>query len=512
MNRRAIWLIAGGSSATVMITLCWATATYGVGASPDTVTYLSVAQNVLKGKGFFSYDGAAMVEFPPLYPLLISIALYLLPVPALSAVKVLSVLIAGGCTGVAASLLQHGLRYPVVQTAGLALLLLSVPLWSVYVMGWSEPPFIFFTLLLFVVLARYLHAPSTKWMLCTAGASSLCMLTRYTGVVAVVTGALGIGWAPSSCKRTRFRHVIQYSLLVFGIFGVWLIRNLIVSGTLMGERVPSERGLLQNLDTCRHVLDGWFFPGAAIPIALLLLAWTAVMFTQASRPSPSSTAFQEKYRLQVLLAFYVVAYLALLVLSASRVAYDELDNRLLAPVYVPLLLALLGIGELVFSRLLSKPAIQALVAIPLILFVLPPASSTRELLTEVHEEGADFTSARWWKSPALAFLRQHELDAPLYSNCPEAIYLHTGKTAALLPRRFYYATHLPVREDIRDFVAEVKETGSAYVLWFLSEPTRYLYSPQQLASWVALRLERHFSDADLFRVASRTGSLAEEKP
>jgi hypothetical protein len=133
-------------------------------------------------------------------------------------------------------------------------------------------------------------------------------------------------------------------------------------------------------------------------------------------------------------------------------------------------------------------------------------------LTEVHEEGADFTSARWWKSPALAFLRQHELDAPLYSNCPEAIYLHTGKTAALLPRRFYYATHLPVPEDIRDFVAEVKETGSAYVLWFLSEPTRYLYSPQQLASWVALRLERHFSDADLFRVASCTGSLAEEKP
>ncbi len=494
------------SGAVTMAVLSWATATYGIGASTDTVTYLSVAQNVLKGNGFVSYDGGVMVEFPPVYPLLLCVALYLLPVSALGAVKLLSVLSAGGCNGAAAYLLQHHLRYPAARWAGWGLLLLSVPLWSVYVMGWSEPPFILLTLLLFILLARYLQAPSTQRLLCVAGVSSLCVLTRYTGVVSAVTGAVGIGWAPLPCRRTRWTHLMVYSLLVFGALGAWLTRNLVVSGTLVGERVPSERGFFWNLGTCCRVLDGWFLPGASLPIFLLLVLGTVLAFAQ------SPLAFSESLRLQVLFVFHTVTYLVLLVFSASRMAYDELDNRLLAPVYVPLLLAMLGSGESIYCRFLSRIRLQWLVAALVFLFALSPVSATLHLLTEVHREGMDFTAERWWKSPSLAFLRQHALSAPLYSNCPEAIYLHTARRAHLLPRRFYYATHLPVREDLRDFVEEIQEEGLAYLLWFPSEPTDYLYSPQQLASWVKLHLERRFADADLFRVTPPQNPLMEGRP
>ena len=153
MSKHMAWLMVAMGGAVTMAVLCWATATYGIGASTDTVTYLSVAQNVLKGNGFVSYDGGVMVEFPPVYPLLLCGALYLLPVPALSAVKLVSVLSAGGCHGAATYLLQRHLHYPATRWAGWLLLLLSVPLWSVYMMGWSEPPFIFFTLLWFIFLA-----------------------------------------------------------------------------------------------------------------------------------------------------------------------------------------------------------------------------------------------------------------------------------------------------------------------------------------------------------------------
>lgn len=509
MSRYITWGIVGAISVVTMATLWWATATYGIGASTDTITYLSVAQNVLAGNGFVSYDGGAMVEFPPIYPLLLCALLCLLPVPALSAMKFLSVLCAGGCNGVAAYLLQRCLHYSVARWVGLALLLFSVPLWSVYVMGWSEPPFIFFTLLLFVALIRYLQMPSMKQMFYTAGVSSLCILTRYAGICPVVVGAIGIGWGPLSCKWERLRRVALYLLLVFGTLGLWLVRNLCVSGTLMGERVPSERGFFWNLEACRRVLDGWFLPGAAIPIVAFLLLGTIMMLMQACRSPSSSILFRDILRLQVLFTSYVVVYLMLLVLSASRVAYDEPDNRLLAPIYVPLLLALLGVGEFIYSRFFGNIWLKRVVTVLAILFALAPVSSTINLLKEVHDEGVDFTSVRWWKSPSLAFLRQYKLDAPLYSNCPEAIYLHTGRPAELLPRRFYYATHLPVKEDIRDFAAEVREQRVAYLLWFLSEPTGYLYSPQQLTSVVTLHLERRFADADLFRVVPCGAALKE---
>ena len=287
-----------------------------------------------------------------------------------------------------------------------------------------------------------------------------------------------------------------------GALGVWLIRNLVVSGTLVGERVPSERGFLWNLRVCCRVLDGWFLPGASIPIFLLLALGTFSLVAQSPR------AFSDSWCLQVLFVFYTASYLALLLFSASKTAYDELDNRLLAPVYVPLLLALLSSGEAIYFRFLSRTRLQWLVAALLLLFALCPASNTLHLLQEAHEEGMGFTSAQWWKSPSLAFLRQHTLNAPLYSNCPEAIYLHTGCKAHLLPRRFYYATHLPVREDIRDFVEEIKEERLAYLLWFSSELPDYLYSPQQLASFVKLYLERRFVDADLFRATPRENPMA----
>ena len=48
------------------------TSKYGAAVSGDGVIYLSVADNLVAGKGFFDHTSAPLIWFPPLYPLLLA--------------------------------------------------------------------------------------------------------------------------------------------------------------------------------------------------------------------------------------------------------------------------------------------------------------------------------------------------------------------------------------------------------------------------------------------------------
>ena len=44
------------------------TTNYGIGISPDSISYISAAKSLLSGNGFVTYDGAPFTLFPPLFP------------------------------------------------------------------------------------------------------------------------------------------------------------------------------------------------------------------------------------------------------------------------------------------------------------------------------------------------------------------------------------------------------------------------------------------------------------
>ena len=48
------------------------TSKYGLGVTSDSVSYLSTARSLMKGKGYFEFDGNAYVWFSPLYPTILA--------------------------------------------------------------------------------------------------------------------------------------------------------------------------------------------------------------------------------------------------------------------------------------------------------------------------------------------------------------------------------------------------------------------------------------------------------
>ncbi|HKY54508.1 MAG TPA: hypothetical protein VJM08_09390, partial [Anaerolineales bacterium] len=72
LSKNKFWIFLSILAVIGMI-LCWAaTFRYGAGVAADSTKYLSVAQNLLAGKGLYDHLNLPLLSWPPLYPILLA--------------------------------------------------------------------------------------------------------------------------------------------------------------------------------------------------------------------------------------------------------------------------------------------------------------------------------------------------------------------------------------------------------------------------------------------------------
>lgn len=134
------------------------TSRYGAGLSPDSVGYIGTARNLTIGAGFNSYDGAPVVVWPPLYPALLALVSGIFKGDPLFLANVLNALIFGLIVYVGGVLtFKHLSTFPALAFVGTLAILVSIPLFQVSVMAWSEPLFILLLLLSLLLANSYLY-------------------------------------------------------------------------------------------------------------------------------------------------------------------------------------------------------------------------------------------------------------------------------------------------------------------------------------------------------------------
>jgi hypothetical protein len=69
-NFHLIFLFILSAAGIVLCTL--ATSKYGAGVAGDSIHYLSVAQNLLRGRGFIDYTDGPLILFPPLMSIILA--------------------------------------------------------------------------------------------------------------------------------------------------------------------------------------------------------------------------------------------------------------------------------------------------------------------------------------------------------------------------------------------------------------------------------------------------------
>ena len=450
----------------------------GVGISPDSVVYLSASRNWLSGKGFFQFDHVPMVDFPVLYPIFLGIVSLISRLDPLSYATVVNGLLYASLIYISGAMMNGfsflSLWYKRIL---LSVIVLSPCLLEIYPMLWSETLFLIFSLLFILLLTEYFRSHSTRTLMWTAFIAALACVTRYAGVALIATGGLLIIIDAHLPSGRKLRDLSIFSGLGISLLVLNLMRNRMVSGFLTGARQKGTTPLLDNLYYYGVVLCDWLpitknNRAIALTIALvtiLLLMAFCIWFVLIR-------AYSHGY--ESVSASFFLLYAFFMILSATVSRYQELNSRLLAPLFIPFIWSIsFWIPKWIKS--LSHAGKVLVIAAALIFFLAfqyNQLAADYETYDGVKDAGVPgYTEDPFPQSHIVRFIidnrSKFRAGYMIYSNAGDAVYFFTGLSANLLPEVVF-------PKEIQKYYAG----NHQYLVWFNDIDNPDVLSLQEILS------------------------------
>ncbi len=225
--------------------------------SPDSMSYVNVAQNFSAGKGLtqptvgfnqqsFSIDDKAPIPFTeqaPLYPLMIAIVSRLGISPARSALLLSA--IANGALLFFVYRLTMSIYDKSIALLATALLLFYYPTRWIAGWAWSEP-IALDLLFLFLWLLISARSENNRLHIVLAGlVGGLAFATRYASAPLFIVGLFYLLLNLEPWKR-KLADIIGYAISFAVPAGLVFAHNILAAGSLLGSVHPPRTGLRQN--------------------------------------------------------------------------------------------------------------------------------------------------------------------------------------------------------------------------------------------------------------------------
>jgi len=404
----------------------------GVGWSWDTSDYVAVGRNFVSGNGLLDATGIPMTVRPPGLSILIGIG-DLLGLSVNLTVQILNVICAIVTVLGTFHLLQIAKVKKNIALIATAFVAFSPALLWQYSMIWSEPPFIALVVIAMIVGLNPVSA--SKFTLLIVLFAAL-FFVRYVGPVFAASIALSAAWFDRQKLGLIKSALMNFAILLVSLVPVWywLQRNESIDGTLTGARTPAGGSLLNPLKTFTATLGSWVtaspveggiylswndYPSNTKILGVLVFITLAILlisyFFSRSRVENSESGSN----VLLLSGSTALIYIAF---SAYRFVHFELgplDNRMMIPIFVPLVLvvALLADRINVSAQSLRKVAIS--------IFVMFLGFQALSGVADALKFGRD---GRYWAAEAFQIQPIHEFvkdlptDSSLMSNLPQQLF------------------------------------------------------------------------------------------
>ena len=351
-----IWLAAALSIGSACIILL-SQVNYGVGVSPDSVAYIGSSRNLLAGDGLFNMNGGIYRDQPPLFPMLLAVPGIFGLDPADTAGYLNAAAFA--LTAFLSTMwLRRKLRSRFLVGWGCVAIVISPPLVLASSWAWSESTFILLTMLSIFFLDKFLRAGKRSDLFAAAGFTALACLDRYIGGAIVAAAAPLLLIRKDAALRERATSAAVYCTIALAPLCAWLLRTSCVPerhldsmsirrsilrcpiwspGSLRsqsGRSVGSYGGISGSSPyrvRRRWISDVPSLGGVALAFLILLAGGAGYIIVRSLRRG-------RRVGTTVILAVFVVVFTCLMTVNASVQGVEPINERLLSPVYLPLLL------------------------------------------------------------------------------------------------------------------------------------------------------------------------------
>ncbi len=465
----------------------YGTQKYGPGVSADTVAYLNAADSLANGEGlqYFAYT-SPFIQWPPLYPAILAIP-SLLGISVLAFSRFLNALFFALTIFVSVRMLRKLLSSWIVPFIFSGMCVIAFPLLKMSLYAWSEPMYLFFCATVFYILftTKDFNASWLRPIFAMGILSAFACLTRYVGVTLVAIVCVYLlfrikGWG------NKLKIVFVYGSISVIPTLIFIIRNYILSETLVGMRPAAEVTLTTNIIRTFKTVINWLLPGfegiTSSRLVLLLLIIVLAVAIMYAFFRTIKLEVDRKYLVTFLLG-YVALYLIYMIISATKVAFDPLGDRYLIPAFIPLIMIFCVLLEniIVITKNNRIDKVLAVSFLILSLFVISfyATSGIRQTyagLQDAAAHGLSGYNSDTWLREGIILDRDLIEDADIiYSNNPNAINYIWDKKSHYTPKQ----DGIPLY-NYESFLSENKDYDKQYLIWFGKEQSNSIYTKQML--------------------------------
>lgn len=479
----------------------YATQPLGLAISPDSVDYLSAARSLGLGRGFVGYTGEQMTSWPPLFPVLLAL-FQQLGLSPLVAARLLNAALWGATTLLAATWIVSVTRSVLLALLASLWIALSPMLLYYASMLWSEPLFVALIVAALYALTRCLAAPNWTNVILAALLAGAAAQQRYAGGIAVIVGTFGLMFLRRDVGlMRRIPSAFVYGLIASAPTAIWLARNLRISGTLTGERLPSIFGMreivAQSLSSIgESVLPSRLFAYSEIVGGLILLAAVAApllvwLRRRDDRPLLISS---------IVVALFVLVYTVFIMVVAERSNTCCVDRFL--GVNTPLLAIQ---GAFIAHVLLGQRALYLKRALALAFLVALSIPATRTVVATVKH----VTTYHSYHPGEIQAFREQALppDALVYSNRPEVAWMEAGVDYVQYSPMLGRYSSTVISSTMPAFRDEISRHPGrpAYLIWFGEKGRDYLHTLEEIRREAELEPLGERDGVMIFRIAGLRG-------
>lgn len=498
-------VVAVSLTGCAIVLVC--TARSGLSLATVSGDYFAATRSLLAGNGFIQHDASPYLYYPPLFPLLLAFFGLFGADPA-EVVRPLNAVVFGATVFAVGWWLRRNVRYLPLVIYAICMIAFGMPLLLAYLIASSEPVLLLLTICSLFALQRYLERDRRGMFYLSAVLAMLATMTRYTGAALVPVGVLLTLLRPGTSMRRRIGDATVFSLITVIPLLAWFTRNYLLYSVLSTERGDSVVPIAENARLVASFVSTWLSTGvapgkwAALPAGLLLVGFIAFLWRRYKRDG--ATFWRDTHaRLSPLLLF-ALTYAALMVVVVSTIALDNLGNRYLIPMYIPLVLGLVVLADEVRSWPRRQTQKRLLTYGIAAVFLLVSVNSLRITVKNVKHYAATglggYAAAKWRNSEVIEFLKATPLDGELYSNETAAIYVLARVHARLSPRKTYFHSTTTTPDDVPEMRKLIGESDHVYLAWFDTVTKPFLVDIDELKRTFLLEPIARYADGVVYRV------------
>lgn len=511
-NKFLVFLAALSILALILVGV--ATSKYGAGVSSDSTKYLSVAQNLLEGRGLYDHKGGPLLAWPPLYSILLAGLSLLTGLDVFIAGWYFNVLVFGLNIFLSGVILYRAFSAkPLYAYLGSLFVFLSIASLRIHATISSDPFYLTLTLGFLVAADGYIRKRSYlafAWMVLFG---ILGPLQRYVGLAIPVTAEAVILTENRKSVRTWLRDGLILGVASILPIAWWLlVHNILTYGSLWGVG-PQVVEVWTNTSLALTKMLHWFVPYLTVLMPVLLrplipLGALAFLLLLLNRKSlGQGRLWLQAFTAPAIYPTMIYAIVYFVALSLTVVTADQRDlfaDRYYVILLVPTaILILLTFDKLVLPHLnLSFQQVQMGLILVFALWSIYPLYSFREYLSKAREVGEPtggnmFNNRTYHEMaliPEMQKLREEYPDKTFYSNYSDAVWFYTRKPVTPSPI---------IVDDLSATYAGWPHDKPGYIIWFEPNEYKHYLPPEKIAAFADVQLIFEGTGGKIYSVEAR---------